>query len=92
MDQRAQHFRLRLQFDQRKLDALVAGQRLAERRALERILHRLIDAVLRRAQRGRRLADAVLVEEVLHHLQRLALAAEDSNCAGTCTLVNDTRP
>jgi hypothetical protein len=42
-----------------------------------RVLHRLVDAELRSAERGRGLADAVLVEEVLHHLQALALAAED---------------
>ena len=77
MDQRTQHLALRLQFDQRELDRLVRRQRLAERRAHLGVLDRLIDAELRGAQAGRRLADAVLVEEVLHDLQPLALATED---------------
>ena len=53
------------QLDQRPLDGLVLGQRLAERLALARVLHALVDAVHRRAQRRGRLADAVLVHEAL---------------------------
>ena len=56
---------------------LVGGQRLAERLALLGVLDRLVDAELRRAEARRGLADAVLVEEVLHDLQAPALAAED---------------
>ena len=41
VDQRAQHLALRLQLDQRELDGLVGGQRLAERLALLGVLHRL---------------------------------------------------
>ena len=57
--------------------AWLVGERLAERLALLGVLDRLVDAELRRAEARRGLADAVLVEEVLHDLQAAALAAED---------------
>src|SRR3954453_5459925 len=77
VDQRAQHVGLRLQLHERELDALVGGERLAERLALLRVLDRLVDAVLRGAERRRGLADAVLVEEHLRDGEALALATED---------------
>ena len=80
MDQRAQHLALRLQLDQRELDRLVGGQRLAERLALLGVGDGLVDAVLRGAEAGGGLADPVLVEEVLHDREAAALAAEDRRC------------
>ena len=77
VDQRPQHLALGLQFHQWELNALVGGQRFAEGLALLGVLHGFVDAELRRAQAGGGLADAVLVEEVLHHLQAATLAAED---------------
>ena len=62
MDQRAQHLALGLQFDQRKLDALVGREWFAERFALTRIGNRFVDAELRGAEARGGLADAVLVE------------------------------
>ena len=77
MDQGAQHFAARMQFDQGKLNALVGGQRLAEGFSLAGVLHGFVHAVLSRAQARGRLSDTVLVEEVLHDLQAAPLAAED---------------
>src|SRR5215472_4930871 len=77
VDERAQHLGSGLQLDQRELDRLVARERPAERRPLLRVLHRAVDAELRGAQAGGGLADAVLVEEVLHQLQAAAVGAED---------------
>ena len=68
VDQRPDHLALRLQLDQRELDRLVRRQSLPEWRTYIRIGHRLIDAELRSAQRGRRLPYPVLVEEMLHDL------------------------
>src|SRR5713226_2319518 len=77
MDKRAQHLALGLELDQRELDRLVRGEWLAERLALEGVIDRLVDAVLRGAQARGSLADPVLVEEVLHDTQPATLAAED---------------
>ena len=77
VDQRAQHLGLSRQLDQRELDGLVAGQRLAERLAGVGVLDRTADAELGGAQAGGGLPDAVLVEEVLDDLEPAALAAED---------------
>ena len=77
MDEGAEHLALGVQLDQRELDRLVGRQRLAERFAFLGVLDGPVDAELRRAETGRRLADAVLVEEVLGDLQAAALAAED---------------
>src|SRR5690348_150569 len=76
-DQRAQHGGLGVQLDQRELDGLVAGQRLAERLAGLGVLHRAVDAELGRAQAGGGLADPVLVEEVLDQLEAAAFLTED---------------
>ncbi len=77
MDERPQHLALGLQLDEGELDALVGGERLAERRSLLRVAHGLVDAELGRPQRGGRLADAILVEELLDDLQAAPLATED---------------
>ena len=70
-------YRSRLELDEGELDRLVDSERLAEGLPDLRIRDRLVDAVLRRTEARRRLADAVLVEEVLHDLEATALAAED---------------
>ncbi len=57
--------------------AWFVDKRLAERRSHLGVLDGSVDAELRRAQARRRLPDAVLVEEVLGHLQASILAAED---------------
>ena len=69
MDEGTQHLALGLELDQRELDALVSRQCLAEGLALLGVGDRFVDAELRRTEARGRLADAVLVEEVLHHLQ-----------------------
>ena len=76
VDERPEHLALRLQLDQRELDRLVARERLTERGSGLGVLHRAVDAELRGAEARRGLADAVLVEEMLHHRQASALAAE----------------
>ena len=65
----AEHFTLRMKFYQRKLNGLIGSQRLAEWLTVLGILNRLVDAVLRRPQAGRRLTNSVLVEELLNHPQ-----------------------
>ena len=75
--QRAEHLALRVELDERELDRLVRGERLAERCADLGVLDRLVDAELRGAEARRRLADPVLVEEVLDDTEPAALTAED---------------
>ena len=75
-DELAQHGGLGVQLDQRELDALVGRQRLAPRDALVGVGHGLVDAELRGAERRRRLADAVLVHEVLGQLEAVVDPAE----------------
>ncbi len=65
----AQHRGLGVQLHQRELDALIDRQRFSPRGAAVRVRHGLVDAVLGCAERGCRLADAVLVDEVLGELQ-----------------------
>src|SRR5215211_7113621 len=65
------------QLDQRPLDRLALGQRLAERHALARVLDALAHAVVRRSHAGRGLADPVLVDEEQRRRQAAALHAED---------------
>ena len=77
VNQGPEHFALGLQLDERKLYALVGRQRFAEGLALLGVLNRFVDAELGCAQARCRLADTVLVEEVLHNLQPAALAAKD---------------
>ena len=50
-DQEAQHLALGLQLDQRPLDGLVLGQRLAEGLALAGVFDAFVDTELRGAQR-----------------------------------------
>src|SRR5689334_16558481 len=77
VNQRAEHFALRLQLDERELDRLVRRERFAERRTLLGVRNGLVDAELRGAEARRGLAYAVLVEEVLRHLEPGAFTAED---------------
>src|ERR1700680_818788 len=69
MNQRAEHRSLGLMLDQRPLNGLVGSEGLAEGLALLRILDAFVDAILRGAERGGRLADAILVYEVLRDFQ-----------------------
>ena len=75
--ERPEHLALRLELDERELDRLVRGERLAERGADLGVLDRLVDAELGRAEARRGLADAVLVEEVLHDTEPASLTTED---------------
>jgi hypothetical protein len=75
-DQQPEHLGLRRQFDQRPLDRLVLGQRLAERLSLARVFYAFVDAIDRSPQRTRRLPDAVLVHKTLRQRQAAADLAE----------------
>jgi hypothetical protein len=72
-----EHGRLGVQLDQRELDALVCRQALAPRDATVGVGDGLVDAELRSAQRRRRLADAVLVYEVLGQVEPVVDTAEE---------------
>ena len=78
MNERPQHVALGLQLHERELDPLIGGKRFAEGLALLRVGNRLVDTELRCSQRRGGLANAVLVEKVLHDLQPAALATEDA--------------
>ena len=74
--QLSKHRRLGVQFDERELDPLVGRQLLAPRDPVVGVGDRLVDAELRGTERRRRLADAVLVHEVLRELQAAVHGAE----------------
>src|SRR5579859_4536108 len=91
LDERPEHLALRVQLGERELDRLVARERFAERRPGLGVLHRTVDAELRGAEAGSGLADAVLVEEVLHDLESAALAAEDGAVGDPHAVERDMR-
>ena len=76
VNQVAHHFGLGMQFRQGKLNGLIGGQGLAPGFALFGVIHRLVDAELRRAQGRGRLPDAVFVQESLRHDQAVALVSQ----------------
>ena len=80
MDEVAEHLRFGVQLDQRPLNRLVGRERFAERLAGLGVLHTFVDAILRRSQRTRRLADAILVDEMLRHRQSVLRIAENCIC------------
>ncbi len=75
-DQLAQHRRLGVQLDQRELDALIHRQRLAPGDPLIGVAHRLINTELTSPKRRGRLADPVLMHEMLREVEPLADLAE----------------
>src|SRR5579883_2378222 len=78
VDEVAHHLAFRVKLGEWPLDRLVGGERLAEDPARAGIFDALIDAVLRDADARCRLADAVLMDEMLGHDEALALAAQDA--------------
>ena len=70
-DQQAEHFGLCLKLHQRELDGLIDGQRLTKGLALLGVFDRFIDAILRRAQRGGRLANTIFMDEMLRNRKAL---------------------
>ena len=54
-----------MELDERELDRLVCRQRLAEGLALIGMVDALVNAILRRAERTRRLTDTVFMDEML---------------------------
>jgi hypothetical protein len=75
VDQQPEHFSLGLQLNQRKLDRLIGGERLAKGLALLGISNRFIDAILCRAERRCRLPNAVFMNEMLRDREaRIKLA------------------
>src|ERR1700751_4594425 len=75
-DQKAQHFGLGRELDQWELDRLVLGQRPAEGFALARVFDTFVDTIDRSAQRTRRLANPVLMDEALCERQSTSNLAE----------------
>src|SRR3989475_1613556 len=72
----AHHLALGLQLHQRPLDGLTTRQRLPECDTLPRVLHRLVDTVLRRADARSGLTDAVLMRERVGECQAVPFASQ----------------
>src|SRR5690606_29118772 len=70
---------------------LIGRERLAEGLADFRVTDRFIDTILRRAEAGRGLTDAVLVKEMLHHLQAPPLFPENRRMWHTDIFKDDMR-
>ena len=85
------HLAFGVELGEGELDRLSFGERLAEEHPALGGLHRLGDAVARRARARRRLADAVLVDEQHRDLQALALLVQDRRVRHAHVLQLDLR-